>query len=91
MDLSQVSRTAILTLITRVVVSEKDETIFNDPMAALCLEGLISIASAGEKNWITLSLQPSHECGMSCKRLIRQNVCIGPGCLQCSAFGQAHQ
>ena len=53
MDLSQVSRTAILTLITRVVAFEKDETIFNDPMAALCLEGLISIASAEEMNWIT--------------------------------------
>jgi len=42
-----------LTLITRVVASEKDNTIFNDPMAALCLEGLISIASAEETNWIT--------------------------------------
>jgi len=52
MDLSQVSRTAILTLICRVVASEKENSFFNDPMAVLCLQRLISIASAEEKNWI---------------------------------------
>ena len=52
MNISQVSRTAILTLIARVVASEKENAVFNDPMAALCLERLISIASAEEKNWI---------------------------------------
>jgi methyltransferase (TIGR00027 family) len=52
MNLSQVSRTAILTLIARVVASEKENSVFNDPMAALCLERLITIASAEEKNWI---------------------------------------
>ncbi len=52
MDLSQVSRTAILTLIARVVASEKENAVFNDPMAALCLEGVISNASAEEKRWI---------------------------------------
>ncbi len=51
-NLSQVSRTAILTLIARVVASEKDNAVFNDPMAVLCLEGLISAALAEEKNWI---------------------------------------
>lgn len=52
MNLSQVSRTAILTLITRVVTSEKDNAVLNDPMAGLCLERLISIASPEEQNWI---------------------------------------
>jgi methyltransferase (TIGR00027 family) len=52
MNISQVSRTAILTLIARVVASEKETAVFNDPMAVLCLERLISIASAEEKNWI---------------------------------------
>jgi len=52
MDLSQVSRTAILTLITRVVASEKENAVFNDPMAGLCLERLVSLASVREKNWI---------------------------------------
>jgi methyltransferase (TIGR00027 family) len=52
MNLSQVSRTAITTLIGRVVESERKNTIFNDPMAVLCLERLTSIASAEEKNWI---------------------------------------
>jgi methyltransferase (TIGR00027 family) len=52
MNLSQVSRTAILTLICRVVASEKEDAVFNDPMAVLCLERLTSLASAAEKNWI---------------------------------------
>ena len=52
MNLSQVSRTAILTLITRVVASEKQNAVFNDPMAVHCLEGLLSVASQEEKNWI---------------------------------------
>jgi methyltransferase (TIGR00027 family) len=52
MDLSQVSRTAILTLIVRAVASDRENAVFNDPMAVFCLERLISIASAEEKNWI---------------------------------------
>jgi O-methyltransferase involved in polyketide biosynthesis len=52
MDLSDVSRTAILTLIAHVVASEKENIVFNDPMAVLCLERLMSIASAKEKKWI---------------------------------------
>lgn len=52
MELSQVSRTAILLLICRAVEAEKNETGFNDPMAALCLERLISIASEEDKRWI---------------------------------------
>ena len=52
MDLSQVSRTAILTLVCRVVASEKKPAEFSDPLAALCLERLISLASPEEKDWI---------------------------------------
>jgi methyltransferase (TIGR00027 family) len=52
LNISQVSRTAILTLIARVVASEKDNTIYNDPMAVLCLERLMSVASEEEKRWI---------------------------------------
>jgi O-methyltransferase involved in polyketide biosynthesis len=52
MDLSPVSRTAILLLISRAVVAEKDPFEFNDPMAVLCLEKLVSIASAEDKHWI---------------------------------------
>ncbi len=52
MDLSDVSRTAILTLLGHVNASEKKNVGFNDPMAILCLERLMSIASVKEKNWI---------------------------------------
>jgi O-methyltransferase involved in polyketide biosynthesis len=52
MDLSQVSRTAILTLICRAIEAEKNKSVFNDPMAILCLERLMSVASEGEKHWI---------------------------------------
>ena len=50
MNISQVSRTAILTLIARVVASEKENAIFNDPMAVLCLERLMAISSEEEMN-----------------------------------------
>jgi O-methyltransferase involved in polyketide biosynthesis len=53
MDLSDVSRTAILTLLGHVNASEKENVVFNDPMAVLCLEKLMSIASVKEKKWIT--------------------------------------
>ena len=52
MDLSQVSRTAILLLICRAIEAGKNQSGFNDPMAVLCLERLISIASEEEKRWI---------------------------------------
>jgi O-methyltransferase involved in polyketide biosynthesis len=52
MDLSQVSRTAILLLICRAVETEKDPSAFNDPMAVLCLERLLSTASAEDRRWI---------------------------------------
>ena len=52
MDLSQVSRTAILTLICRAVEAEKNLSRFNDPMAVLCLERLLSMASADDRRWI---------------------------------------
>ena len=52
MNLSNVSRTAILTLIARVVASEKKNGLYNDPMAVLCYEKLLSLASEEEKAWI---------------------------------------
>jgi methyltransferase (TIGR00027 family) len=52
MDLSQVSRTGILLLICRAVEAEKPRSEFNDPMAVLCLERLMSIASEEDKRWI---------------------------------------
>ena len=52
MILSEVSRTAILALLCRVVESEKKNPVFNDPMAVLCLERLMSISSEEEKNRI---------------------------------------
>jgi len=52
MDLSQVSRTAILLLICRAIEAEKNKSVFNDPMAVLCLERLMSIASEEDKRWI---------------------------------------
>ncbi len=53
MDLSQVSRTAILLLICRAVESEKNLAAFKDPMAVLCLERLMSMASGKDLRWIT--------------------------------------
>ncbi len=52
MDLSQISRTAILTLICRAIEAEKNTSEFNDPMAVFCLERLISIASVEDRRWI---------------------------------------
>lgn len=52
MDLSQVSRTAILTLICHAVEAERNKSVFNDPMAVLCLERLMSVASGEDKRWI---------------------------------------
>jgi O-methyltransferase involved in polyketide biosynthesis len=52
MNLSDVSRTAILALLCRVIESEKKNPVFNDPMAVLCLERLMSVSSEEEKNRI---------------------------------------
>jgi O-methyltransferase involved in polyketide biosynthesis len=52
MDLSHVSRTAILLLICRAVASEKNKAEFDDPMAVLCLGKLLTIASEEERRWI---------------------------------------
>jgi O-methyltransferase involved in polyketide biosynthesis len=52
MDLSQVSRTAILLLICRAVEAEKNPSEFDDPIAVLCLDRLMSMASEDEKRWI---------------------------------------
>jgi methyltransferase (TIGR00027 family) len=52
MDLPDVARTAILTLICRTVESEKKEPHINEPMAIHCLEKLMTEASEEEKDWI---------------------------------------
>jgi methyltransferase (TIGR00027 family) len=52
MKLSEVSQTAILVLISRVVESEKKNPVFNDPMAVLCLERLLSLSSQEERRRI---------------------------------------
>ena len=52
MDLSQVSRTAILLLVCRAVEAEKNNILFTDPMSVLSLDRLISVASEEDKRWI---------------------------------------
>jgi methyltransferase (TIGR00027 family) len=52
MNLSQVSRTAILLLICRAVESQRNPSEFNDPLAVLGLERLLSVASAEDRRWI---------------------------------------
>ena len=52
MNLSQVSRTAILLLICRAVESQKKTPGFNDPLSELCLEKLLSMGSAEDRRWI---------------------------------------
>jgi O-methyltransferase involved in polyketide biosynthesis len=52
MDLSHISRTAILLLICRAVQAEKTKSEYNDPMAILSLKRLISIVSEEDKRWI---------------------------------------
>jgi len=52
MDLTQVSRTGILTLICRAIEAEKDQSELKDPMAVLCLQRLMSMASEEERRWI---------------------------------------
>ena len=52
MSLAPVSRTAILTLIARVVASGRANANFHDPMAVVCLDGLTTIAPAEDRRWI---------------------------------------
>jgi methyltransferase (TIGR00027 family) len=52
MNLPDVARTAMLTLICRTLESEKEEPIIKDPMAVLCFERLMAEASEEEKAWI---------------------------------------
>jgi methyltransferase (TIGR00027 family) len=52
MDLSQVSRTAILLLICRALETKKHPSDFDDPMALLCLERLRSLATGDDMRWI---------------------------------------
>jgi O-methyltransferase involved in polyketide biosynthesis len=52
MNLSPVSRTGILLLICRAVLAEQAGSEFSDPMAVLCLERLLSLASAEDRRWL---------------------------------------
>ena len=52
MNISEISQTAILTLVCRVVATEKQDPSLNDPMAVQCLDKLMSISSQEEKNRI---------------------------------------
>jgi methyltransferase (TIGR00027 family) len=52
MNLSEVSRTAILVLTCRAVESEQNNAVFNDPMAVLCLERVLTLSSEEEKKRI---------------------------------------
>lgn len=52
MNLSDVSQTAIYTLACRVTQAEKKNSIINDPMAVLCLDNILSMASEEDKNRI---------------------------------------
>lgn len=52
MDLSQISRTAILTLVCRAVQAADPTSGFHDPLAGLCLERLIALTSGEERRWI---------------------------------------
>jgi O-methyltransferase involved in polyketide biosynthesis len=49
MKLSEVSKTAIITLRSHVIESEKPNPIIKDPVSRFCLDKLVSLATAGEK------------------------------------------
>ena len=51
-NLSPVSRTAIMILTCRAVEAEQKDPVLNDPLAVLCLERLLSISSEEEKSRI---------------------------------------
>lgn len=53
MNLSNVSQTAVLILVCRVVAAEKKDPVINDPMAVVCLDRLMSISSEEEKKKIS--------------------------------------
>jgi O-methyltransferase involved in polyketide biosynthesis len=49
MELTDVSKTAIVALRSHVLESQEDRPIINDPMAEYCLDKLVSLASEDEK------------------------------------------
>lgn len=52
MELNPVSRTAILLMICRAVVSRKQPSRFPDPLSELCLERLLASASLDDRRWM---------------------------------------
>lgn len=59
MKLTDVSKTALVTLRSHVLESQRNNPIINDPMAAYCLEKLISLASEEEKTLLFNRKLPS--------------------------------
>ena len=59
MKLTDVSKTALVTLRSHVLESQRNNPIINDPMAAYCLEKLIPLASEEEKNLLFNRQLPS--------------------------------
>jgi O-methyltransferase involved in polyketide biosynthesis len=91
MDLSQVSQTAILALLCRVVESEKKNPVFSDPLAVLCLERLMSISSEEDRDrimrWKRLyARKPARDAkarvltGISFDRIANLFISSNPGC-----------
>jgi O-methyltransferase involved in polyketide biosynthesis len=91
MNLSEVSLTAILPLLCRAIRSEMNDPVFNDPMAVLCLEKLMSIASDEEKKRIlkwrnkytginSRDLKARIMTVMSFDNIARQYISNSPGC-----------
>lgn len=54
MDLTQVSRTALLLLICRAVEAEKRPAQFPDPMSVSCLERMLQSVSEEDRKWLLL-------------------------------------
>jgi methyltransferase (TIGR00027 family) len=91
MDLSQVSRTAILLLICRALEAKKHPSDFNDPMAVLCLERLRSLATGEDKRWIDREVRVyggigAHDAASGVRRLRKFDAIVNrfiadhPGC-----------
>lgn len=55
MNISDLSKTAVLTLISRVTSAERKTPGIDDPMAVFCLKKLLSTASEEDKRWILKS------------------------------------
>jgi O-methyltransferase involved in polyketide biosynthesis len=91
MDLTQVSRTAILLLICRAVEAKKNPAEFADPMSIRGLEGLLASVSEEDRDWIThqqrgyegihrLEAQAGVRRGQTFDRIANRFISEHPGC-----------